>query len=225
MLTKALSEVAWEEALARRPGWSFDGDRVELRCPEGRVLNLTTVRPAPTSPTHTSLIFRRPQGGCEACAAREGCLRTERPLASKHAEIQADTKLAEGMRERLVEVRRVASEARQAPNEPALPMTEPMTVLPSLFLPARARQAFDSLFVGASLRVEVTEPDTPTPRLELVADSPEQRQRQRLTWEQNLERYALDEKAKVALEVTGGRSLDRWLQDEEKHQPPLRGTG
>src|SRR5690606_22649585 len=103
VLTKALAEVAWEEALARRPGWSFDGDRGELRCPAGRVLNLTTVRPTPTRAAHTSLIFRRPQGGCEACAARDGCLRSERPLASKHAEIPADPKLAEGMRERLVE--------------------------------------------------------------------------------------------------------------------------
>ena len=220
----ALDEVVWEDVLVRRPGWSWDSVRGELRCPEGRLLTLTTVRPTPSSSSHTSLIFRRPVGGCEDCSAREGCLRSPRPLAPKHAEVQVESALAEVMRERLAEVRRVAAEADTAPTDPSWP-PEALTVLPSLFLPARARQAFDALFVNARVRVEFTEPEAPPPRLQLVADSPAQRQRRRMTWQQNLDRYALDDNTTVAVEVSGGLNIERWLGKQQGHQAPLRGTG
>jgi len=223
-LARSLDKVVWEEALARRPGWSWNSAQGEIRCPEGRLMTPTTIRPTPSSSAHTSLIFRRPVGGCEDCSAREGCLRSSRPLAPKHAEVQVESALAEVMRERLAEVRRVAAEADKAPTDPSWP-PEALTVLPSLFLPARARQAFDALFVNARVCVEFTEPEAPPPRLQLVADSPAQRQRRRMTWQQNLDRYALDDNTSVAVEVSGGLNIERSLGKQQGHQAPLRGTG
>ena len=46
-----------------------------------------------------------------------------------------------------------------------------------------------------------------------------------MTWQQNLDRYALDDNTSVAVEVSGGLNIERWLGKQQGHQAPLRGTG
>jgi hypothetical protein len=214
VLTELLDEVDWDSRLSGRPGWSFDRATGELECEDGRRLVLTTVRGTPRSPNTTSVIFRRPAGGCEACEPRPHCLRSERPQASKHVEVSVPTELAERIRARLEQLRHRPERPRFTPIEAS---PGPYAVQHALFLPAEARHAFRELFIGATLRVLVQCPPPP-PRLRLVADDDADRQRRRKTWAQNVARHALPDGARVRLDIEGGRGLRRLLQDRSDPQ-------
>jgi len=204
----ALAELDGPPSLAKRPGWRLEAATGELHCPEQRPLSLTSVRPAEHADGRTGIIFRRPTGGCEDCASRPDCLRSERPLSSKHVELSVPTSLAARLRERLALV-------RSDPSEPAIqPITSapgPFAVADALFLPAAARQAFGACFIGATLRVEVEMPEPAAPRPRLVALDVADRQHRRKTWKQNAERYALPAGAMVHVEVAGPPALRRLL--------------
>ncbi|MFT7623865.1 MAG: putative lipoprotein YbaY [Myxococcota bacterium] len=58
----------------------------------------------------------------------------------------------------------------------------PQAVADSLFLPAKARQAFATTFSGASLRIEVELPERNTRQPRLVAVDAADRPRRRKTW-------------------------------------------
>jgi hypothetical protein len=206
-----LNKLDWEALLANREGGSYDTATGEVVCEDGRRLTLTTVRKAPRSRTTTSMIFRRPWGGCEECPARDGCLHSVRDGASKHAELAIPTEVAEKLRVRLGRVRRKGAPPRTriapVPGEPG-----PRAVHDALFLPARARQLFRSTFKAATLHVEV---DVPPPRSgpHLVAVDVGHRQRRRKTWEQNLARYELSDEARVRLRLDAGPALRGMLGD------------
>ncbi|MEZ4239602.1 MAG: hypothetical protein R3F59_26285 [Myxococcota bacterium] len=72
----------------------------------------------------------------------------------------------------------------------------------ALFLPAEARHALREVFLGATLRVEANIPP-PVQRPRLVAADAARRQRRRLTWAENVARYALPDEARVQLHVPG----------------------
>ena len=210
VVAKLLDGLDWAELLgtAQWAGWRYDAG--ELRCPDDRPLTLTTVRKAERSEGHTGIIFRRPKGGCEACEARDDCLRSGRPEASKHAELSIPTEVAQPLRERLARVRR-RRRGSSGPPEPG-----PQVVSDSLFLPARARQAYDACFLRASLRVEVEVPEAP-PLLELLAQDVGDRQRRRKTWAQNAARYGLPEAAEVRVSLEAGDALRAALGHSPRH--------
>lgn len=212
---KILAEFDWSTLLAKRPGWAFDADTGELRCEEGRGLTLTTVRPRPHAEGRTGIIFCRPQGGCEDCAARPGCLRSGRPLASKHVELSVPSEVAERLRERLSVVRGKNDEVPARVIEPVTAPPGPLDVADPLFLPARARQRFRAIFQAATLHAVIELPPPPRPRPMLVAADVADRQRRRKTWEENVARYALPEKARVRLKVEASPEL-RHLLGEAK---------
>ena len=207
VVARLLDRLDWAELLgtAQWKGWRYDDG--ELRCPDERALTLTTARRAERTESTTGIIFRRPKGGCEACEPRDGCLRSERPEASKHAELSIPTETATALRGRLERIR-----ARRAGfPEPTAP--GPQAVRDSLFLPARARQTYDACFRRASLRVEVELPDAP-PLLELLAEDAGDRQRRRKTWSQNAARYALPDDAMVRVRLEAGAALRVLMQRE-----------
>ena len=76
----------------------------------------------------------------------------------------------------------------------------PRATRDALFLPARARQTHRALFYGATVHIDVDEPDPP-PRLTFVADDTADRQRRRKTWAQDVARHALDDAARVMLDI------------------------
>lgn len=214
VIRDVLAELDWPTLLAQRPSWEWDAVSGELRCPDDRGLTLTTVRQAEHAPGRTGIIFRRQTGGCEDCTDRPGCLRTDRPQASKHAEISIPTPIAERLRQRLTHMR--SSKSR-------LPEIEPITVSPgplvsseALFLPARARQAFDDVFLGATLHIHATMPQAAEPPPHLVAADVADRQRRRKTWAQNVDRYAAPPGTVVRVEVAGRSSLRTMLGERER---------
>ncbi len=202
VLAPLLDALDWDKLLAKRPGWSYD--RGVLVCDEGRPLTLTTVRPTPSSPSVTSVIFRRPSGGCEDCGSRSGCLHSDRPAASKHLELSIPTAVAEALRARLAQLRR---RPKRQVIEPIAATPGPRAVQSSLFLPARARQAFRALFDRVSLHVHVELEPAPRPHLTLVANDDADRQRRRRSWDQNLARHALPHDARLHIRVAGASRI------------------
>lgn len=213
-----LAELDWASLLASRPGWSWDPVTAELLCEEGRPLALTTIRPDELTEGRTSAIFRRPSGGCEACSARSGCLRSTHERASKHAELSIPTPVASPLRERLRLVRSSPSAIQPVSAQPG-----PSAVADSLFLPARARQAFAAIFRGATIRIEAALP-TPIPKPRLVAVDVADRQRRRKTWAQNVARYALPDDARVNVEVAGSDELRQMLGEQQPLARAARGA-
>jgi hypothetical protein len=220
VVVRLLGELDWPTLLAARDGWRFDAATGEIVCEDGRRLTLTTVRKEPRGRKTTSLIFRRPWGGCEQCPARDGCLHSEREGASKHAEFAVPTVIAATLRARLKRTR-APDTARVAP---VATTPGPRAVHDALFLPARAREAFRSTFRAATLHVEVHLPP-PKRGPHLVAVDVGDRQRRRKTWEQNLARHALPNDARVRVDVAAGTELRRMLGDVGKRTYAGVGAG
>ncbi|MBU0610114.1 MAG: hypothetical protein KKI08_19670 [Armatimonadetes bacterium] len=213
VLLTALAELEWTTMLPGRPGWTWDRDEGPLRCPEGRPLPLTTVRRGEHAEGRTMVIFRRPTWGCQGCSSRGECFRSDRASLPKHAEFSIPTREADKLRARLTEVRCNG-------NRTIIPVAEapgPRAVHDSLFLPARARQAFSARFSGASMRIEVELPPPEPLRPMLLADDVADKQRRRKTWEQNVARYALPEGTRISVEVEGSPELRQMLGE---HDPP-----
>jgi hypothetical protein len=226
-VAELLGRLDWDGILARKPGWSWNAISGEVVCPDGRRLVLTTVRKTEHSPGKTSIILRRPTGGCDECPPEHRCLRTRKPRGSKHLEISVPTQIAAPLRDALR--RRRGKPPLNGPTQsptataskPAAPRgftIEDLTaspaahaVTPSLFLPAIARRVIDTSLLGASLLVHATRPPAAKTAPALVAESVAARQHRRLTWRQHYDRYALPPSASVRVEIRGGDAIRRWV--------------
>ena len=176
-ILKLLDELEWANLLARRPGWTWDADLHQLRCPDGRILDLTTVRPKEHAPGRTGIIFCRPTGGCEDCLPRAACLRTSvRRPTSRHAEFSIPTPIADKLRQRLALLRAEITEPAVVPCTGAPGF---LAVRDSLFLPAAARGSFRNCFVHVAVRIGLQLPPPPPPRSRLLAVDTAHRQRRR----------------------------------------------
>jgi len=89
-------------------------------------------------------------------------------------------------------------------------------VLPALFLPAVARQLWHTAL--CSVTVAVTVPAAPSlpPQPILIAQSIADKQHRRKTWRQHFDRYALDPRTQVRIEITGPDHLRSLIQPSEE---------
>jgi hypothetical protein len=201
VVSTLLNRIDWPALLVGRSDWQWDAVAGVLRCPDGRELTLTSVRPEPYAPGRTQIIFRRPAGGCEACPARAECFCSNRANAVKHLELSVPREIADPLRERLALVRGKVEPARRVELSVIEAAAGIHAVLAPRFLPAAARQRFRQIFAGATLRVEVRPPEPAPPRPRLVAMDEADRQRRRSTWAARAASNALPEDAEVGLEV------------------------
>jgi hypothetical protein len=211
VVIRLLSALEWPVLLARRFGWRWDEPSSELRCPEGRTLALTSVRPAARAKGGTGLIFCRPQDGCEDCVPRSTCLRSARPGASKHFELAVPGEIADVLRERLALVRGKVERERRVEMRPSELDPGIRQVIGPRFLPTEARRRFREIFTEASLRIHVKIPPPEPPRPRLVCGSDAERQRRRLTWSSRNAWNALPDDATVGMEVFCGEDLRRFV--------------
>ncbi len=231
-IVQTLAQLEWSSMLASRHGWSWDPATGEIICADGRRLVLTTVQKE-HAPGRTSLIFCRPEGGCAACPSEHRCLRSKDPRRAKHLQLAVPTAIAAKLREQLCVSRRTARcrpPVRPEPASATSPTSPPLNVqprfairpvigapgplldvAPSLFLPAKARQAVDATALGASVLIEVPLPPPVTPPPRLLARSAADLQHRRLTWHQHLGRYELAQGLSASVEIRGGEGLRRWL--------------
>jgi len=212
VLRGLLDELDWSALLQKRPGWTWDTVTGELLCEEGRPLVLTTARKRESSDGRTGIVFCRPEGGCEDCSARSGCLHTDRDGTPKHAEFSIPTAIARQLRERL---RRVRTREPEGVGVAQLPRSNPgpRMAIESMFLPAEARRAYQRTFLGATLHIEVERPSRGSAAPTLLAFDPAARQRRRKTWDQNLARYQLQQGARVRVDVAAAPALRAMLGD------------
>lgn len=208
-LVQILGELNWPSLLAGHDDWRFDAEKGEIVCADGRVLTLTSVRPAGRRAT-SGIIFRRPWGGCANCHARETCLHSEREDASKHVQFAVPVEIAARLGARLKQARPPAPERARIAEAPSAPGRH--AVHDTLFLPARARQTFAATFRGATLHVDVDLPPRAR-RPNLLAADVSDRQHRRKTWGQNVARHALPEDARMQLQVAAGPALRHLLGD------------
>ena len=96
-------------------------------------------------------------------------------------------------------------------------------VLHSLFLPARARQAFGSVSLRATVHIRVELPDD-KPVLRLVARDDADRQRRRSTWADNVARFALPDGAKVQVQVQAAPAYQRLWGDTGQTKTSVGGA-
>lgn len=221
VLTQLLDTLDWSDLLARKSGWSWDATRGELRCEDGRLLTLTTVRTEDRTPERSQMIFRRPKGGCQECEYRPGCLRSKDPETPKHAEFSIPAKTGEKLWKRLAKLR-----DRDAPSiveEIEVP-AGPYEVSQSLFLPSVARQHFVRLFERGRFRIELRAPEKRKRHLRLIAENVAERQRRRKSWAENVARYALDARAEMNVELSSSDDLVAWLS-EAAAEPALARAG
>jgi hypothetical protein len=215
----ALGKAELSVSVAKKPGWSFDAATGTVRCADGQVLEVTTVRKAENAPDRTGVIFRRPTGGCADCAMRSGCLRSERADADKHAEFSIPSKVAEQVRSRL-------SSVRSEPTPTSLPPPDGLrAVAAPLFLPAMARQVFAERFAQGTLWVAVDRPPPTRPQPRLVAVDEADRQRRRKTWTQNLARYALPSTVQVHIAVAGTPTFRKMIGEPDQQRLNFAGSG
>jgi hypothetical protein len=223
-LLETLGRIDWDQVLNNRPGWSWSPATGSLRCPQGRELVLTTVQKNEQSPGRTGIIFCRPAGGCDPCDDRPDCFRSPWPRRSKHAQVAVPTAIADRLRD-LLRMRRSSvrshgpqnapSPTKKSPTKspaprfsvtPLPPVSVELAVLPSLFLPARARHLLRSAAESLSFTVVVSEPP-PKPKVALVADSVADVQHRRKTWQEHFELFALDPDARVRITISGSSRL------------------
>lgn len=211
VVAKLLAKLDWPTLLSGKEGWTWDASASELRCPDGRPVTLASVRPAGHA-KRTSLIFRRPTGGCEDCDVREGCLRSARPAASKHLELSAPSEVAAPLRERLAVARGKAESKRPVEVSPIDVEPGIHAMITPRFLPAAARRRFEEIFHAATVEVHVELPPPAPPRPRLVCDDDAERQARRRTWAERNAWNALPDDAKIAIEAEGGPDLERFLR-------------
>lgn len=213
VLVERLAGLDWTAFLARRPDWRFDLDTGELRCDQGRLLNLTSVRRAEQSSGRTGIIFRRPAGGCEDCSSRARCLNTERSHASKHVELIVPTELGRPLAIRLALIRAPATTAIT----PIVARPGMLTVQAPLFLPAAARRLAADILSDATFHIEVELPPSRPARPVLVAADDADRQGRRKTWQQNVDRYALPDDARIHVQLAAPKRLRALLGENRRN--------
>lgn len=211
VVAKLLSKLEWSALLAGKADWTWDETACELRCPDGRPVALTSVRPAPHAKGKTSLIFRRPAGGCEECDDRDACLRSERLAACKHLELSVPSPVADTLRKRLALLRGKAEPKRRVEMSPIDIEPGIHAMVTPRFLPAEARRRFAEIFREAALEVHVEVPPPAPPRPRLVCADDAERQARRLTWASRNAWNALPDDAIVGLDAYGGRDLERFM--------------
>jgi len=199
VLQRALTKAPWTDLLAKRPGWSFDAVTATLRCPEGQPLHLMSVRGKEHAKGRTGVIFGKLRHSCDGCARRPACLRSDDRAAAKHLEVSLPSDIADLLRDRLG----VNRALRRLPLPlPKAPTAAGRSAHQALFLPAVARKAFAKLFDIQALTITVTLPPVVASH-PMVAANAASVQRRRLSWRENLARYALPAGARVEVELVG----------------------
>jgi len=230
-LLSELNSLDWEQTLRNHKHFSFDSTSGQLICPNGKFMRLKTVPNYMKSSRFGQLRFVRKAGSCHACPLLSSCWGEGRAGESKTVAVHIPQDSAARLRELL----RASRQKRSIPPRRASPVKKPRkptcsfkitqqpapspvyAVLPSLFLPAKARQIATKAMSGVSMNVTYYIPPL-SPSPVLLASSVEEKQQRRCTWTKNAERYALPPGAKVHLEIVGDESVRYLLNHYQRKE-------
>jgi len=235
-LIVSLDTLDWPNLLARRDKWSWQATQGGLHCPMGQSFLLNDVSYESSRECY-KLRFCGRVNGCMNCVLHPTCFRTKNIHSKKKVTFNIPSSIALPMKSQLCSVqllrmkcKRPAQRISSRPSIPSSPSFHFQAVLPngpyaihdSLFLPATARKLFCSSLYHTTIFIDLQVAESPSPSPKLVASSVEARQRKRLTWTQNRQRYALPEGSMIQMTIEGGEKLSSLLQTEA---PPLLNTG
>ncbi len=206
-ITGLLNRLDWTSAMASRPGWRWSTATGSPECPDGRPTEVSCV-PTGVADGPRAIVFRRRRGGCEDCAQRSACLRSDQPHASKHLQIRTPFGMALAVEERLEVLRAARREAVPAAPPPSRRVATPR------FLPAAARQLHRARFQQMAVWIRVEDPpERAAPRLLAVDDRG--RQRRRKTWQQRVDDYAAPPDALIEVEIAASDDVHRFLDRDD----------
>ncbi|NOY27972.1 MAG: hypothetical protein GXP62_19070 [Oligoflexia bacterium] len=231
-LHKALAELLrpldWSRMLRQREGWSFNDEKITLRCPADAALSVATII-LKTGRKRSRIVFRAPAGICRSCPLRSECLSSANPDAIKQTGFAIQRAIGEQARAllpRLHRARRLerSTKAMSVPPSSGLPrrapVAEPLSVdfnatrtppgsaeiRVAPFLPAAARKAFRRSLEPLAVRVSVHKAVVESPH-PYLATGVEDRQRRRATWAQRLKWMALPMGSTVNVVLHAGAAL------------------
>lgn len=227
-IPKLLSKLDLTKLLKRIPDWQFEADQGVFRCPNQKVVQLTSVSKATHSKSHR-LLFEAPIRICRECPQRDKCLPSRNPNQTKKLSLNVPKAAGDAIATRLRMVQLIRRKAhlaqplasgrpRRAQAGPALVLhptegeisTGEWQFQGAQFLPAAARHAFRAACLDIVLRVTVTTRPVDRPHPYQVT-TPAQRQHRRKTWAERNACYALSENAKVRVIIEGGTRLAKVL--------------
>lgn len=216
-----LGGLDWASMLAKRPGWTFDVSNGEVVCADSRRLALATVRHKEHTPGSTSVVFQRPPDGCAGCPAHVRCKTISRNRRARALSITVPTAAAAQLQEYLQPddaedrgvrvVSALPDEPRFSLTAPPVPRKRGRQVAGPLFLPARARWAFDDTTRGMSVSIGTAALPRRSRPHPLVARSAAERQHRRMSWSEHLARYALAPGCEPTISLAGGHGIPRWI--------------
>ncbi len=237
--------LPWDEMLASRPGWSWDGTRGALRCPDGQDLHVTTIGLTHRADGRAAAFFRTKSGACRSCPLREDCLNSTTDRHHKQMNLTISAEAGRRLKDLLKElprgtkgrpraatktsrVKRSAQPSAQRGGHilhPPVPVNPgPWSMLPPMFLAAEARRAFRQLAKQAQFELIIDVPDAPPrSRHDYVADSPRHRRHGRTTWTERRTTHALRRDARVRLHVLAGREAATALLGRRPRRTNLAG--
>ncbi|MBM4346300.1 MAG: hypothetical protein FJ100_23235 [Deltaproteobacteria bacterium] len=201
-----IHNMTWEAALQDRTGFAQTSGG--LLCPNGATLRLRHSKTSVSANRNINITLRAPKAACKECPQRSGCTKSTQPMFRKEIGL----------------VLRPPSSSATDPLANSTPTTlpvwqppEPTTPPPgALRLPQLIPVVLIRLWLdivrGVELRVTVDVPPPPPKQPAYIASTPAQRQRRRHTWAQRRQRFALDPRARVSLDLRRAHGLTGQIQ-------------
>lgn len=215
-----MNALDWSAMLLRYDGWRWLTESQSLLCPAAHVLPLAQIEHVKGQPIRARFVAN--SGTCDSCELRPSCITSVDPLYKKDVRLCIPPPLAAPLREMWLRAREqkpskpeLHAKPQKTPRHTArmkplvwfpLPTAAeqtPLVVAPPILLPATLRK--QNRATCSSLEIEIIVAfgppvDRPSP---VLATSPTQRQRRRLTWPERLRFNELRSGSTVELRLYG----------------------
>lgn len=228
---RALDAINWEPVLDRHEGWKWLAHKGGLRCPNEAVLPFVRVEKVGH---RIRARFIANLGTCDSCKLRQTCSRSNDPhyrrdirltIPSPHAEPLRLEWLASRTAQPVIKRRRKSNAEAQRKRGKPIWRIKPLLWRPPetpqqrasfavgspVLLPATLRKMTRSAAQAVEVQVAVEQPpDPPKPSL-VLALSPAERQKRRLSWEQRLRWNELPDRSHILVRFLGEPILNQIL--------------
>lgn len=212
ILPAALNALNWQTLLRRKEGWSWSERAQGLRCPNGAVAPLNSVK-LPSSGATGQLRFVAPLPACRGCELRDGCTDSRAPDYRKELCVTVPGSAAQRIGALLAATRGHAQRPRRKRRKsistgtslerPPRTMVEdwerpsndravgPLALDAAILLPAALRRAFSATCRDAEVHVQVGPSPRAPARVPVFATTAAERQHRRRSRAERLRYNAL----------------------------------
>jgi hypothetical protein len=223
-IIRVLGTLNWKKLMSRRPGWQWLPASGEVKCADGQLLSISFVdlEHAPAGRARLHFVGRR--GACDECPDRPACFPSTKSRPGKMISITVSHEPAKEIHELLSQLpsylrmkpaavpRPKSAKPAQRGGIPIRPQigngpARRLRIAVAGFLPASARHAFSNIARGLSTQVRVLRGRKRRTSHPFVARTDRERAHGRLTWEQQVARYALPSDTELEVTHSGSDAL------------------